>query len=64
MGFERGDPQHFLYFKAMCWVAVDRAIELAPLLHAEHRVDDWKAGTHRWSPSGRFVRWALLGSNQ
>src|SRR6478672_10301037 len=25
----RGDPQHFLYSKVMCWVALDRAIALA-----------------------------------
>ena len=28
----RGDPQHFLYSKVMCWVALDRAITLADLL--------------------------------
>jgi GH15 family glucan-1,4-alpha-glucosidase len=38
----RGDPQHFLYSKVMCWVALDRAIELAPLLDAADRVDEWK----------------------
>jgi GH15 family glucan-1,4-alpha-glucosidase len=38
----RGDPQHFLYSKVMCWVALDRAITLAPLLGAQHRVDDWE----------------------
>ena len=30
----RGDPQHFLYSKVMCWVALDRAIALADLLQA------------------------------
>jgi GH15 family glucan-1,4-alpha-glucosidase len=25
----RGEPRHFLYSKLMCWVALDRAIELA-----------------------------------
>lgn len=25
----RGEPQHFLYSKVMCWVALDRAIRLA-----------------------------------
>ena len=39
----RGEPQHFLYSKVMCWVALDRAITLAPLLHCEHRVGDWRA---------------------
>jgi GH15 family glucan-1,4-alpha-glucosidase len=28
----RGEPRHLLHSKAMCWVAVDRAIKLAPLL--------------------------------
>ena len=31
----RGDPQHFLYSKVMCWVALDRAIALADRLGAE-----------------------------
>jgi GH15 family glucan-1,4-alpha-glucosidase len=39
----RGDPQHFLYSKVMCWVALDRAITLADLLGAGGRVDRWKA---------------------
>ena len=39
----RGDPQDFLYSKLMCWVAVDRAIALAPRLRAEDRVTDWTA---------------------
>ena len=39
----RGDPQHFLYSKVMCWVALDRAITLADLLGAGDRVDRWKA---------------------
>jgi GH15 family glucan-1,4-alpha-glucosidase len=39
----RGDPQHFLYSKVMCWVALDRAITLADLLTAGDRVDRWKA---------------------
>jgi GH15 family glucan-1,4-alpha-glucosidase len=39
----RGEPQHFLYCKVMCWVALDRAIALAGHLGAEHRVLDWAA---------------------
>jgi len=39
----RGDPQHFLYSKVMCWVALDRAIFLADRLGASDRVDGWKA---------------------
>jgi GH15 family glucan-1,4-alpha-glucosidase len=38
----RGQPQHFLYSKVMCWVALDRAITLADRLHAQHRIADWK----------------------
>jgi GH15 family glucan-1,4-alpha-glucosidase len=39
----RGEPRHFLYSKLMCWVAVDRAIQLADRLDAAERVDGWKA---------------------
>jgi GH15 family glucan-1,4-alpha-glucosidase len=38
----RGEPQHFLYSKVMCWVALDRAVALAPMLQAEDRVQDWE----------------------
>src|SRR4051794_13257482 len=38
----RGDPQHFLYSKVMCWVALDRAIALAHLIDAGDKVDRWK----------------------
>ncbi|MDX6367439.1 MAG: alpha,alpha-trehalase, partial [Nocardioidaceae bacterium] len=38
----RGDPQHFLYSKVMCWVALDRAIALADTIDAGHRVDTWR----------------------
>jgi alpha,alpha-trehalase len=38
----RGEPRHFLYSKVMCWVALDRAIAMAELLHADDRVDGWK----------------------
>jgi GH15 family glucan-1,4-alpha-glucosidase len=37
----RGDPQHFLYSKVMCWVALDRAIALADRIGGTHRVEDW-----------------------
>ena len=39
----RGEPRDFLYSKLMCWVALDRAIALAPHLGAEGRVSDWAA---------------------
>jgi GH15 family glucan-1,4-alpha-glucosidase len=38
----RGGPQHFLYSKLMCWVALDRAILLADRLGAEGRVEGWE----------------------
>ncbi|HEY1278231.1 MAG TPA: glycoside hydrolase family 15 protein [Acidimicrobiales bacterium] len=38
----RAEPQHFLYSKLMCWVAVDRAIALADVLGAADRTDGWK----------------------
>jgi GH15 family glucan-1,4-alpha-glucosidase len=37
----RGEPQHFLYSKLMCWVALDRAVTLADRLGASNRVDQW-----------------------
>jgi GH15 family glucan-1,4-alpha-glucosidase len=37
----RGDPQHFLSSKVMCWVALDRAIALVDLLQAHDRVESW-----------------------
>ncbi|HEY2725081.1 MAG TPA: glycoside hydrolase family 15 protein [Pseudonocardiaceae bacterium] len=39
----RGEPRHFVYSKLMCWVALDRAITLAPRLRAEDRVAGWQA---------------------
>jgi alpha,alpha-trehalase len=39
----RGEPRDFLYSKLMCWVALDRAIALAPLLGAENRTKAWAA---------------------
>jgi GH15 family glucan-1,4-alpha-glucosidase len=38
----RGDPQHFLYSKVMCWVALDRAITMAGLIGDESRVEHWQ----------------------
>jgi GH15 family glucan-1,4-alpha-glucosidase len=37
----RGEPRDFLYSKLMCWVALDRAIALAPQLGAEDRTGKW-----------------------
>jgi alpha,alpha-trehalase len=39
----RGEPKDFLYSKLMCWVALDRAIGLAPQLGPHDRVDAWAA---------------------
>ena len=38
----RGEPQHFLYSKVMCWVALDRAIAMADVLGDRSRVAEWK----------------------
>ena len=43
----RGEPQHFLYSKVMCWVALDRAITLADRLGAGDRVEGWKRTRER-----------------
>ncbi len=43
----RGDPQHFLYSKVMCWVALDRAITLADRLGAADRVPEWTKSRDR-----------------
>jgi alpha,alpha-trehalase len=39
----RGEPRDFLYSKLMCWVALDRAIALAPQLGAANRTAEWAA---------------------
>ncbi|HEY7438882.1 MAG TPA: glycoside hydrolase family 15 protein [Acidimicrobiia bacterium] len=39
----RGEPRHFVYSKLMCWVALDRATDLADRLGAADRVDAWTA---------------------
>jgi alpha,alpha-trehalase len=62
----RGDPQDFTYSKLMCWVALDRAIELAELLPSEGRVDRWREAwdeireailEHAWSEeAGAFAQ--------
>ena len=38
----RGGPRHFVYSKLMCWVALDRAVQLAPLIGASSRVEEWQ----------------------
>lgn len=39
----RGPERHFTYSKLMCWVALDRAISLAPRMGWSNRVAAWKA---------------------
>jgi alpha,alpha-trehalase len=38
----RDDPQDFTYSKLMCWVALDRAIDLADLIPSDGRVEGWR----------------------
>ena len=62
----RGEPRHFLYSKLMCWVALDRGIELADLLHSTAKVNSWQAVREQirtailaqgWSPAaGAFTQ--------
>ncbi|MER8012466.1 glycoside hydrolase family 15 protein [Streptomyces sp. NPDC094149] len=42
----RSGPQHFLYSKLMCWVALDSALDLAEDLGAADRIPDWTATRH------------------
>jgi alpha,alpha-trehalase len=68
----RGEPRDFLYSKLMCWVALDRAIKLADLLHAQDRIDTWTATRehirdailmHGWSEkAGAFTQ--AFGSDE
>ncbi len=39
----RGEPQHHLSSKVLCWTALDRAIDLAPQLGMHSKVADWTA---------------------
>lgn len=38
----RGDPQHFVQSKVMCWAALQRGVQLAEDLGHTRRVGDWK----------------------
>ncbi|MGH9002959.1 MAG: glycoside hydrolase family 15 protein [Acidimicrobiia bacterium] len=49
----RGGPRHFLYSKLMCWVALDRAVRLAPRLRRA-------AEMPRWSRARDRIREAIL----
>ena len=37
----RGEPQHHLSSKVLCWVALDRAVKLAPDLGDFAKPDQW-----------------------
>src|SRR5436305_8554264 len=39
----RGEPRHHLSSKVLCWVALDRAVQLAPKLGMNADVKHWKA---------------------
>ncbi len=39
----RGEPQHFLSSKLMCWVAADRGARLARIRNAEEAAERWEA---------------------
>jgi alpha,alpha-trehalase len=42
----RTAPQHFLYSKLMCWVALDRAIAMADTLRASDKIDGWQTAAN------------------
>jgi GH15 family glucan-1,4-alpha-glucosidase len=37
----RGEPQHHLSSKVLCWTALDRAVQLAPWLGDHARAEEW-----------------------
>ena len=39
----RGEPRHHLSSKVLCWVALDRAVKLAPRLGMYAKVAEWEA---------------------
>jgi GH15 family glucan-1,4-alpha-glucosidase len=64
----RAGPQHYLSGKLYCWVALDRAIRLAPRIGAADRIEGWSGERDRirdailtrgWSASKRAFTQAL-----
>jgi GH15 family glucan-1,4-alpha-glucosidase len=49
----RGEPRHHVYSKLMCWVALDRALQLGVWLQADERISTWQAAR-------RDIREAIL----
>jgi GH15 family glucan-1,4-alpha-glucosidase len=43
----RGEPRHHLSSKVLCWVALDRAVKLAPQLGEYAKADEWAAERDR-----------------
>lgn len=39
----RTEERHFTFSKLLCWVAVDRGIKIAELLHKTQKLEKWKA---------------------
>ncbi|MDD4971207.1 MAG: glycoside hydrolase family 15 protein [Paludibacter sp.] len=37
----RGPEKHFVFSKIMCWVAIDRAVSIAKILHKEEITSEW-----------------------
>ena len=42
-----GEPQHHVSSKVFCWVALDRAVELAPRLGQHGRAREWETERDR-----------------
>jgi alpha,alpha-trehalase len=49
----RGPPRHYVYSKLMCWVALDRALQMAELFDAGDRLE-------RWARTREEIRSAIL----
>lgn len=43
----RNQGQHFVFSKVMCWVALDRAVRIAELLHKEYYAKQWREEANR-----------------